>query len=101
MVWGTGWLTQPSIQVDTEAADFEANLTSLQQHVQRLNLRTSGGLEEMGRLQGKRGKGHYPGTLLKTTWHNEILSPFVTGKSSSNKASFFWGAMLVFGGVIA
>lgn len=61
MVWGTGWLTQPSIQVDTEAADFEANLTSLQQHVQRLNLRTSGGLEEMGRLQGKRGKGHYPG----------------------------------------
>ena len=30
-------------QVDTEAADFEANLTSLTQHVQRLNLRTSGG----------------------------------------------------------
>ena len=43
------WSSGDPPEVDTEAADFEANLTSLQQHMQRLNLcrEDSGGTAEL------------------------------------------------------
>jgi len=50
-------------QVDTEAADFEANLTSLQQHVQRLNLR----LEKEKEKKEMVSKEY---TAFQTKWKN-------------------------------
>lgn len=50
-------------QVDTEAADFEANLTSLQQHMQRLNLC----LEKEKEKKELVSKEH---TALQTKWKN-------------------------------